>query len=102
MAEKMKKNLLGREVSKSTTKTRNTEGGYTRSKTKVVFDKQGNVIKSKVKSTSYSPSGETSSKMQKYKPTGTTVTKRKFSDIGKTTSSKQRPGIMPVRGSMKK
>jgi hypothetical protein len=55
---KTKKNILGREVSKSTAKTRNAEGGYTRSKTKVVFDKQGNVVKSKVKSTNYSPSGE--------------------------------------------
>lgn len=90
-----------REVSKSTGKTRNADGGYTRSKSKVVFNKKGDLVKSKTKETKYTPSGEPVGRLQAYKPAGTTVTKKKFNK-GEITSSKTRPAIRPVRASIKK
>jgi hypothetical protein len=102
MMEKPKKNLLGRDVSKSTGKTRNADGSYTRSKDKVVFNKKGTLVKYKTKETKYTPSGEPVGKLQAYKPAGTTVTKKKFSDKGQMTSSKTRAAIRPVRASIKK
>ncbi len=98
----MKKNLLGRTVSKSTGVSRDADGGYTRSKDKVVFNKKGGVVKYKSKETKYTPSGEPVGKLQAYKSAGTTVTKRKFSNTGEMTSSKTRAAIKPVKGSMKK
>jgi hypothetical protein len=97
-----KKPKLKREVSKSTSKTRNADGGYTRSKDKVVFNKKGTLVKYKTKETKYTPSGEPVGRLQAYKPAGTTVTKRKFSNTGEMTSSKTRPAIRPVRASIKK
>ena len=103
MPDKVKKNLLGREVVKSTSTTRNPNGvGFTKSKSKMVFSKDGDALKYKKKVTNYSPSGEPTGKMQSYKPTNTTVSKRKFDSGGNVTSKKTRPGMLPVTRSMKK
>ena len=93
---------FGRSKKTFESKTPNYGGeGYKRTKTKVVFDKSGNVIKSKSKSTEYAPQS-TNGKLTTYAPGKTTVTKRKFDTSGKMTSNKVRPSNMPVRASKKK
>ena len=94
-----KKNIFGRTVVKSTDKM-NTPDGYSRSKTKVVLDKKGDVLKTKSKVTKYTPVGESNGKLQSYKSSGTTVTKKKYSD-GKLKSSNKRSGIFPVKSNKK-
>jgi hypothetical protein len=96
MAKKLQKAQFGRSVEKSTYKTPSSDGGYAKNKTKVVFNKEGDIVKSKVKTTTYSPTGNEVGKLSESKATGTTITKRKWDD-GKMTSSKTRTGMVPVK-----
>ena len=77
MPEKIKKNLLGREVSKTTSKRSNTDGTLTKRKTRVVFDKEGNVLKSKVKSSNYAAKEQAGKSTQYEKVKGSTTTTKK-------------------------
>jgi hypothetical protein len=93
----MAKDLFGREVVKSSSKEQ-TADGYKKTKTKIVFDKNDDVVKSKVKTTRYTPTGNENGKASEYKASGTTVTKKTFEDgTNKVKSTNTRIGIMPVK-----
>ena len=77
MADKIKKNLLGRTVSKSSYQYNDpTSGNLVKKKSRVVFDKNEDVAKSKVRTTTYKPT-TTEGKMTTYKKTGASVTIKK-------------------------
>jgi hypothetical protein len=99
MPSSEKKNLLGRTVVKSNDKTYNTDG-YSRSKSKVVLNKEGDILKTKSKTTKYKPVGELTGKLQGFKESGTTVTKKKYSD-GKLKSTNTRSSSIPVKAKKK-
>jgi hypothetical protein len=103
---KMKKAQFGREVTKTEGRKRNSDGSYNKVKTKMVFNKEGDVIKTKQKSTSYEPTGQMIGNLSVYEPGKTTVTKQKYAPGSQSpTSKKTRTGITPVKkqgGSVKK
>ena len=107
MAKKvLNKAMFGREVTKTEGRQRNSDGSYNKVKTKMVFNKEGDLVKTKQKSTSYEPTGQMIGNLSVYEPGKTTVTKQKYtSGSSEPTSKKTRSGIIPVKkqgGSVKK
>lgn len=80
MADKIKKNLLGRTVSKSSYQYNDpTTGNLVKKNSRVVFDKNEDVAKSKVRTTTYKPTSS-DGKMTSYKKEGSSVVRKKGSD----------------------
>lgn len=123
MPDKLKKNLLGREVYKSTTKSRNytdkpnTDAGITKSKTRIVYDKSGNIIKTKNTRSTYAKSKDLSGKLTEYKKVkgskettknavksnpDSTITKRTVRNSSGTTRSVEtkKPGYTSTKTNM--
>lgn len=98
----LKKNLLGREVTKTTSRTNNTDGTLTKRKTRVVFDKQGNVLKSKSKSSNYAPK-EQVGKLTKYEKVkgSTTTTKKNFKKTAGLNASQPGSGVSSLKDKMR-
>ena len=106
MAKKLAKALFGREVTKSSYKVPTSDGGYKRVNSRVVTNKEGDLVKAKTRTTNYEPTGDTEGKLSFYENRGTTVRKQKYSpDSNKPTSTRTRVGIIPAKktgGSIKK
>lgn len=87
---KTRKRLFGGTVTTATSKDYNYGGdGYTRSKTKIVENRKGDIVKTKVKKTSYAPTGVENGKMSESKKTGTTkIVKRYTGGSNKPSSVK--------------
>ena len=106
MAKKLAKALFGREVTKSSYKVPTSDGGYKRVNSKVVSNKEGDILKVKSRSTDYTPTGNTNGKASEYSAGKTTVQKFKYSPGSqKLVSKSTRVGIIPAKktgGSTKK
>lgn len=106
MAKKLAKALFGREVTKSSYKVPTSEGGYKKINSRVVTNKEGDLVKARSRTTMYTPTGNTDGKASEYSAGKTTVSKYKFSPESSTPTSKSiRTGIFPAKksgGSVKK
>jgi len=95
--KEMAKDIFGREVLKDSYKVQTTDG-YKKVKSKVVFNKDGDIVKTKSKTTRYTPTGNENGKASEYKASGTTVQKRKFEGGSNVpTKTVKREGIIPVK-----
>ena len=93
----MAKDLFGREVQKDSYKVQTTDG-YKKVKSKVVFDKDGDIVKTKSKETRYTPTGNENGKASEYKASGTTVQKRTYEGGSNVpTKTVKREGVFPVK-----
>jgi hypothetical protein len=99
MAKKiLKKAQFGREVTKSSYKVPTSDGGYEKINSRVVTNKEGDLVKTRSKSTVYTPTGNSNGKSSEYSAGNTTVSKYKFSPESSTPTSKStRRGIIPAK-----
>ena len=74
---KTRKRLFGGTV--TTSERKNSEGiGYTKTKSKVVENRKGDVVKTKVKKTEYSPTKLENGKFSEFKKSGASKTVKKY------------------------